>query len=90
VGSIVGVVVWGNALHRALLNVRTMAKDGTAMAVVDCPREMSEGATAVSQVKNQFFFKREREICTRLFWREKNIKFYFRTKHRTRKNSSAS
>jgi hypothetical protein len=37
-----------------------MAKDGTAMAVVDCPREMSEGATAVSHVKNQFF-SRERE-----------------------------
>jgi hypothetical protein len=26
----------------------------------------------------------------RLFWREKNIKFYFRTKHRTHKNSSVS
>jgi len=25
-----------------------------------------------------------------LFWREKNIKFYFRTKRRTRKNSSVS
>ena len=26
----------------------------------------------------------------RLFWRKKNNKFYFRTKHRTRKNSSVS
>ena len=83
-------MVLGDALHQTSLNMRTMAKDGTAMAVVDCPREMSEGATAVSQVKNQFFFEREREICTRLFWREKNIKFYFRTKHCTRKNSSIS
>ena len=40
---------WGgglsDALHQASLNDRTMAKDGTAMAVVDCPREMTEWAT---------------------------------------------
>jgi hypothetical protein len=45
VGSAVGAVVLSDALHQASLNDRTMAKDGTAMAVVDCPREMTEWAT---------------------------------------------
>jgi len=61
VGSAVGAVVLGDALIRALLNVITMAKDGTAMTMVDCLCEMTEWATGYLTLKI-IFFEREREI----------------------------
>jgi hypothetical protein len=43
----VGVVVLGDALTQASLNVRTMAKDGTSMTVVDRLREMTSGRQGI-------------------------------------------
>jgi hypothetical protein len=82
-----GAVVLGDALHQTSLVMRTMVKDGTAMAVVDCPREMSEGATAVSHVKNQFFSRKRDKYApppsAALIYgfsgEKQNIKFYFQT-----------